>query len=50
MQELTQKTELVLEAKKNNVKTNNIGGGDIPHSLLLEIFTDRGIGTQFLQD
>ena len=35
---------------KNNVKTTHIVGGDIPHSLLLEIFTDRGIGTQFLQD
>ena len=44
------KVEACLEAMKNNVKTTHIVGGDIPHSLLLEIFTDRGIGTQFLQD
>lgn len=44
------KVEACLEAMKNNVKTTHIVGGDIPHSLLLEIFTDRGIGTQFLED
>ncbi|MBR5902224.1 acetylglutamate kinase, partial [bacterium] len=44
------KVEACLEAMKNNVKTTHIVGGDIPHSLLLEIFTDRGIGTQFLSD
>lgn len=44
------KVEACVEAMKNNVATTHIVGGDIPHSLLLEIFTDSGIGTQFLPD
>lgn len=34
------------EALKGGVKKVHIISGRIPHSLLLEIFTDRGIGTQ----
>jgi len=34
------------EALRGGVNKVHIISGKIPHSLLLEIFTDRGIGTQ----
>lgn len=35
-----------IEAVKKGVKKTHIINGRIPHALLLEIFTDKGIGTQ----
>jgi acetylglutamate kinase len=37
-----------LEAVKNGVHKTHIIDGRLPHSLLLEIFTDKGIGTQIV--
>jgi len=42
------KVEACLEALKNHVHKTHIVSGKIPHSLLLEIFTDKGIGTQII--
>ena len=41
-------TYALLEALDAGVPKAHIIDGRIPHSLLLEIFTDRGIGTQIL--
>ena len=37
-----------LEAVRNGVHKTHIIDGRLPHSLLLEIFTDKGIGTQIV--
>lgn len=37
-----------VRAVKNDVKKTHIIDGRMPHSLLLEIFTDEGVGTQIL--
>ncbi len=37
-----------LEALDGGVRKVHIIGGDVPHALLLEIFTDRGIGTEIV--
>ena len=42
------KVQACLEALEGGVPKAHIIDGRIPHSLLLEIFTDRGIGTQIL--
>jgi len=42
------KVEACIEALDAGVSKAHIIDGRIPHSLLLEIFTDRGIGTQIL--
>ena len=42
------KVEACIEALDAGVPKAHIIDGRIPHSLLLEIFTDRGIGTQIL--
>lgn len=42
------KVEACLKALDANCRKAHIVDGRIPHSLLLEIFTDRGIGTQIL--
>jgi acetylglutamate kinase len=42
------KVQACLEALEAGVPKAHIIDGRIPHSLLLEIFTDRGIGTQIL--
>ncbi len=40
------KVEKALDAVKGGVKKSHIINGKIPHALLLELFTDSGIGTQ----
>ncbi len=42
------KVKAALEAVKNGVRKTHIIDGRLPHSLLLEIFTDKGIGTQIV--
>lgn len=42
------KVNSCLGAIKNGVKKTHIIDGRIPHSLLLEIFTDKGIGTEIV--
>lgn len=42
------KTLSALDALKNGVKKVHMIDGRIQHSLLLEVFTDKGIGTQFV--
>lgn len=44
------KVECALEALKNGVKKAHIINGKIPHAVLLELFTDSGIGTQVFVD
>ena len=41
------KVECCMNAVKNGVKRVHILDGRIEHSLLLEIFTEKGIGTMF---
>jgi acetylglutamate kinase len=43
------KVEACLEAVSKGVKKAHIIDGRLPHSLLLEIFTDRGVGTMILR-
>jgi len=43
------KVKAALEAVKNGVHKTHIIDGRLSHSLLLEIFTDKGIGTQIVQ-
>ena len=43
------KVEACLEAIRAGVRKAHIIDGNIPHSLLLEIFTDKGIGTEIVQ-
>ena len=43
------KIDCAVEAVKNGVSKAHIIDGRIKHSILLEIFTDSGIGTQVLQ-
>ncbi|MBP7934021.1 MAG: acetylglutamate kinase [Phycisphaerae bacterium] len=43
------KVEACLRALEAGTRKAHIIDGRIPHSLLLEIFTDKGIGTQILQ-
>lgn len=42
------KVKAALGAVKNGVHKTHIIDGRLPHSLLLEIFTDKGIGTQIV--
>lgn len=42
------KVESAIKAIKNKVQRVHFIGGHIPHSLLLEIFTDKGIGTEII--
>lgn len=39
------KVECCVSAIKNGVKSTHILDGRVPHALLLEVFTDKGIGT-----
>ncbi len=41
------KVECCLEALRGGVKSAHIIDGRIPHAILLEIFTDQGVGTVF---
>jgi len=43
------KVEASITALRKGVKKTHIIDGSIPHSLLLEIFTDEGIGTQIVK-
>lgn len=42
------KIDACLEALKNHVHKTHIISGKVQHSLLLEIFTDKGVGTQII--
>jgi acetylglutamate kinase len=42
------KVRTLLEALKGGVKKCHIVSGRVPHSLLLEIYTDRGVGTEIV--
>ncbi len=44
------KVECALAALKNGVKKSHIINGKTPHAVLLELFTDSGIGTQVFVD
>ena len=43
------KVECGLDALKNGVKKSHIINGKTPHAVLLELFTDSGIGTQVFE-
>jgi len=43
------KVECCVRALRGGVKTTHILDGRIPHSILLEIFTDKGIGTMVVK-
>ena len=42
--------ECALDAVKNGVKKSHIINGKLSHAVLLELFTDSGIGTQIFVD
>ncbi|WP_299981535.1 acetylglutamate kinase [Desulfobacula sp.] len=44
------KVECALDALKNGVKKSHIINGKLSHAVLLELFTDSGIGTQVFVD
>jgi acetylglutamate kinase len=44
------KVECALDAVKNGVKKTHIVNGKLSHAVLLELFTDSGIGTQVFVD
>ncbi len=44
------KTDCALEALRNGVRSVQIIDGTVAHSLLVEIFTDAGIGTKITLD
>ncbi len=44
------KVECALDALKSGVKKAHIINGKVPHAVLLELFTDSGIGTQVFVD
>ena len=43
------KVDSCITALDGGVKKTHIIDGRIPHSLLLEIYTDKGIGTQIIK-
>lgn len=43
------KVECCVSALSGGVKTTHILDGRVPHSILLEVFTDKGIGTMVVQ-
>jgi acetylglutamate kinase len=42
------KSRSMIKALKRGVKKTHIINGKVPHALLLEIFTDKGIGTELV--
>jgi len=42
------KVQTLLEALKGGVRKCHIISGRVPHSLLLEVYTDRGVGTEIV--
>ena len=43
------KIQTCIKAMEKGVKNNNIDGR-IPHSVILELFTEHGIGTQLISN
>jgi len=43
------KTRSMIKALRRGVRKTHIINGNIPHSLLLEIYTDKGIGTELVK-
>ena len=43
------KTQSMVKALGRGVKKTHIINGNVPHSLLLEIYTDQGIGTELVK-
>ena len=43
------KIKSCVEALESGVKKIHIIDGRLPHSLLLEIFTDKGVGTEIIE-
>jgi len=43
------KAKACVNAIRGGVKKAHILNADIPHALLLEIFTDKGIGTEIIK-
>jgi len=43
------KTRACIKALEGKVKKAHIIDGNLPHALLLEIFTDKGIGTEIIK-
>ena len=43
------KVKACIEALKGGIRKTHIIDGRVPHSLLLEIFTDKGIGTEIIR-
>ena len=43
------KVEACVKAVKSGVRKTHVVDGRIPHSMLLEIFTREGIGTEIVQ-
>ena len=44
------KLKTCIEAMEQGVKKSTILDGRIPHSVILELFTEHGIGTQLVSD
>ncbi len=44
------KIDCALSAVKNGVKSTHIIDGRVPHAVLLEVFTDSGVGTLITRD
>jgi acetylglutamate kinase len=44
------KVEACLEALRAGVGKTHMIDGRVPHSLLLEIYTDRGVGTEIVKE
>ncbi len=44
------KVDSIVNALNSGVKSATIIDGRIPHSILIEMFTDEGIGTMFVKD
>ena len=44
------KIKTCIEAMENGVSKSTILDGRIPHSVILELFTEHGIGTQLIKD
>lgn len=44
------KVRACIDALNNGVERTHILNGNHPHSILIEIFTDKGIGTMIVKD
>ena len=50
MEKLIEKANILMEALKSGVGKTHIIDGRVSHALLLEIFTDVGIGTEITRN